>query len=471
MPRGAARGTGVNDSEANQANSTLASAAPTQPWPTSRQAWYGVTIFALTVMTLFGSAALMGLLMQSIKLDLGLTDTEVSLLVGFASAAFNAIASLPISRLIDRFSRRLIIGVGLAAAGIGSALTGLANGFWQIFAARLFGGIGGAGNGPATYSLLADYFPPARLPKAIAFMNFGFTSGTGLALLLGGTLIAALSAMPDTTLPLIGPVRPWQLVFLVMAIPDLILALLMLTTVHEAPRRGRMLGGAGNQNRAVPIRTVVAHLWQHREAFGPMFLGLALNSLAMGGTLAWAAPFYERTYGWGPAQYGIIQGFVTLLIAPMGLAFGGWLAEHWARQGRDDANLRVVALAAAAHMPFAIAYALMPNPYFALAASSLSTVLVLIGAGPQNAALQTIVPNEMRGQLTALFLFLFTMIGLGIAPTVVALLTDLVFQDESRLRYSIAAIHAVMAPAALIVFLRGLPAYGRAVAQARGWQS
>jgi MFS family permease len=256
-----------------------------------------------------------------------------------------------------------------------------------------------------------------------------------------------------------------------MAIPDLILALLMLTTVHEAPRRGRMLGGAGNQNRALPIRTVVAHLWQHRDAFGPMFLGLALNSLAMGGTLAWAAPFYERTYGWGPAQYGIIQGFVTLLIAPIGLAFGGWLAEHWVRQGRDDANLRVVAVAAAAHMPFAIAYALMPNPYFALAASSLSTVLVLIGAGPQNAALQTIVPNEMRGQLTALFLFLFTMIGLGIAPTVVALLTDLVFQDESRLRYSIAAIHAVMAPAALIVFLRGLPAYGRAVAQARGWQS
>jgi MFS family permease len=430
-----------------------------------------VTIFGLTVMTLFGSQGLMGLLMQSIKVDLGLTDTEVSLLVGFAAAAFNAIASLPISRLVDRFSRRLIIGVGLLAAGIGSALTGLAHGFWQIFAARLFGGIGGAGNAPATYSLLADYFPPARLPRAIAFMNFGFTSGIGLALLLGGTLIAALSSMPDSTLPLIGSVRPWQLVFLVMAIPDLILALLMLTTVHEAPRRGRMAAGMGSGNRAVPIRSVLAHLWQHRDAFGPMFLGLALNSLAMGGTLAWAAPFYERTYGWGPAQYGILQGFVYLLVAPIGLAFGGWLAEHWARQGRDDANLRVVAVSTAAHLPFAIAYALMPNPYLALAGSSLNTVLVLIGAGPQNAALQTIVPNEMRGQVTALFLFLFSMIGLGIAPTVVALLTDLVFQDESRLRYSIAAVHAVMGPAALIVFLRGLPAYGRAVAQSRSWQT
>lgn len=443
--------------------------AAEQPWPSSRQAWYGVTIFGLTVMTLFGNQTLMGLLIQSIKVDLHLTDTRASLLAGFAAAAFNAFASLPISRLIDRFSRRLIIGVGLLAAGLSSAMIGLAGGFAQIFAARVIGGVGGAGNGPATYSLLADYFPPPRLPKAIAFMNFGFTSGNGLALLLGGTLIGAISTMSNPTLPLIGTVRPWQLVFLVMAIPDLVLAVLMLTTVHEAPRRGRMLATAGSSNRAVPLRSVFDHLWQHRAAFGPIFLGLALSSLAFG-TLIWAAPFYERTYGWGPAQFGIYQGLVFLFIAPLGLAFGGWLAEHWARLGRDDANMRVVVFAVAIHLPFAIAYPLMPSPYLALAGSSLSFVLILIGTGPQNAALQTIVPNEMRGQVTALYLFLFTMIGGGIAPTVVALITDHVFHDESRLRYSIALINGVLTPATLFVYWWGLKAYGRAVAEARRWQ-
>ena len=447
----------------------MAAATVQQPWPSSRLAWYGVTMFGLTVMTLFGSNALIGLLVQPIKVDLGLTDTQVSLIVGFAAAAFNAIASLPISRLVDRMSRRLIIGVGLLVMGTGSALTGLANGFWQLFAARLFTGIGGAGNGPATYSILADYFPPAKLPKAIAFMNFGFTSGTGIALLLGGTLIAAVSGMGDITLPVIGIVRGWQLVFLVMAIPDLILGLLMLTTVYEPPRRGLALA-AGASHRAAPISAVLAHLWRERAAFGPMFLGLACNSLAMG-TQVWAAAFYQRTYGWGPAQYGIIQGFVLLLIAPFGLAFGGWLAERWARQGRDDANLRVVLVAGLAHMPFAIAYALMPSPYLALAGASLNLVLILIGVGPQNAALQVIVPNEMRGQVTALFLFLFTMIGIGIAPTVVALLTDYVFRDELKLRYSIATMHGVLAPLAAFVFWRGLNGYGRAVAHARSWQN
>jgi MFS family permease len=458
----------VNDTALNS-DDPMAATVVQQPWPSSRRAWYGVTMFGLTVMTLFGSGALSGLLVQPIKVDLGLTDTQVSLIVGFAAAAFNAVASLPISKLVDKMSRRLIIGVGLLTMGVGSALTGLANGFWQLFAARLFTGIGGAGNGPATYSILADYFPPAKLPKAIAFMNFGFTSGTGIALLLGGTLIAALSKMGDPTLPIIGAVRPWQLVFLVMAIPDIVLGILMLTTVYEPPRRGRALA-ADTQHRAAPIRDVLAHLWRERAAFGPMFLGLACNSLAMG-TLVWAAPFYQRTYGWGPAQYGIIQGLVLLLIAPFGLAFGGWLAERWARQGRDDANLRVVLVAALAHMPFAIAYALMPSPYLALAAASLNSVLILIGVGPQNAALQVIVPNEMRGQVTALFLFLFTMIGIGIAPTVVALLTDYVFRDEMKLRYSIATMHAVLAPIAAFVFWRGLAAYGRAVAHARRWQN
>lgn len=447
----------------------MAAATVQQPWPSSRRAWYGVTIFGLTVMTIFGSINLTGLLVQSIKVDLALTDTQVSLIVGFASAAFNAVASLPISRLVDRMSRRLIIGIGLLTIAVGSALTGLANGFWQLFAARLFSGIGGAGNGPATYSILADYFPPAKLPKAIAFMNFGFTSGNGIALLLGGALIAGLAQMGNPTLPLIGAVKPWQLVFLVMAIPDLVLGILMLTTVYEPPRRGVALA-AGAAHRAAPIRAVLAHLWRERAAFGPMFLGLACNSLAMG-TLLWAAPFYERTYGWGPAQYGIIQGFVYLLIAPFGLAFGGWLAERWAREGRDDANLRVVLVAGLAHMPFAIAYALMPSPYLALACWSLNSVLILIGVGPQNAALQVIVPNEMRGQVTALFLFLFTMIGFGIAPTVVALLTDYVFRDELKLRYSIATMHTVLAPLAAFVFWRGLSGYGRAVAHARSWQS
>ena len=436
------------------------------PWPSPFQAWFSVGIIGLTVMTLFGNAAMIGLLMQSIKLDLQLTDTQVSLVVGFAASAFTAFASLPVSRLVDTTSRRLIIGVGMLLVGCGSFVTGLVTTFGGLFLARMAAGLGGAGHGPACYSLLADNFPPAKLPKAIAFMNFGFTTGSALATLLGAALIAALSSAPVVDVPLLGVMKPWQFVFILLALPDLVLGVLALTAMKEPVRRGVAAGAVAQA--APPLREVVNFLWTRRAAFGPMFLGLAINCVAMG-AVAWAAPFYQRTYGWSPVQYGFYSGLVMLLVAPFALAFGGWLAERWAKAGRDDANMRVVVLAALLHAPFAMVYALMPSPQLALACSSASAVLTLIGAGPQNAALQVILPNAMRGQVTALYLFLFTMIGFGLSPTVIALITDYVFHDEMKLRYSIAMLQFVLAPAAGYVFWRGLKGYAAAVADTRSW--
>ena len=435
------------------------------PWPSPFQAWFAVAVIGMTVMTIFGNGAMIGLLMQSIKMDLQLTDTEVSLVVGFAASALTACASLPVSRLVDTTSRRLIIGVGMLLVGCGSFVTGLVTTFWGLFLARMAAGLGGAGHGPACYSLLADSFPPAKLPKAIAFMNFGFTTGSALATLLGAALIAALSKLQVIHLPLVGDVKPWQFVFILLSLPDIFLGILTLTAVKEPVRRGVV---AGTTRSAPPLREVLGYLWTRRAAFGPMFLGLAINSVAMGAA-AWAAPFYQRTYGWSPVQYGVYSGFAMLLVAPFALAFGGWLAGHWAQRGRDDANMRVVVLASCLHAPFAMIYALMPSPYLALLFSSASAVLTLIGTGPQNAALQVILPNPMRGQVTALYLFLFTMVGFGISPTVVALITDFVFHDEMKLRYSIALLQFVLAPAAAWVFWRGLKAYGAAVAETKGW--
>jgi MFS family permease len=452
---------------------TVPRTADTHSWPSPAKAWYGVGVFTVTLLVLFTNNGVVNLLAELIKRDLKLTDMQVSLSIGFAAACFNAIFLLPVSRLVDIISRRLIIAFGLLTASVASFCSGLAGTFWQLFMARMVGGIGGAGNGPATFSILADYFPPAKLPKALSVLNIGFVYAIAASTLLGGTLIAAVSAMGTLSLPVIGDVRPWQLVFLIIAIPDLLLAFLMLSTVHEPRRRGvRAVTGATPGQpapRVVPVRDVFAFLWDNRAAFGPMFVGLALNSIAMGGAGFWTPQFFMRTYGWGPAQYGIIQGFVLLLIAPIGLIAGGILAERLAKRGYDDANLRVVFIASLLHLPFAILYALMPNPYVAIALSAANIATISIGTGPQNAALQVIVPNEMRGQITALFLFCFTMIGLAIAPTLVAALTQYVFRDESMLRYSIFSIHLIFGPIATAIFWYGLKAYGQAFARARAW--
>jgi len=449
----------------DSAASATPEAASTQAWPSPARAWYAVGVFGLTVFTLFGNQFLVALMLEPIKKDLQLSDQQVALIFGLAGSFTLAFASLVISPLADKYSRRLIIGVGLLILGlcnIGSALVATAG---ALLIVRLIGGVGGAGNGPATFSLLADTFPPAKLPKAMATMNIGFMLAVGLSYLVGGYLLRSL-ATPEYTLPLFGEIRSWQLVFLILAVPDLLLGILVLFTVFEPKRRGAMAAAPGATPVGVSYAVVFRYLWDNRRAFMPMYIGLAINCIALVGNSFWMAPFYQRTHGWGPGDFGVYQGWILLVLAPAGLLFGGWLAERLTKRGISDANQRVVVWAGLAHLPFAISFALVPNPWMALALASLNTCVMGIGTGPQNAAFQAIVPNNMRAKITATFLFMFT-IGSALGPNLVSSITTYVFGDPNQLRYSLALTHAILGPLAVFVFWKGLRAYGEAFARAR----
>ena len=434
-------------------------------WPGPARAWYAVGIFGATVFTLFGNQFVVALMLEPIKHDLELSDQQVAFTFGLAGSFMLAFASLVISPLADRYSRRLIIGIGLillALCNVGSAVVATAG---ALLIVRLIGGIGGAGNGPATFSLLADTFPPTRLPKAMATMNIGFMVAVGLSYLIAGALLKSL-ADPEYTLPMLGTLRTWQVVFLIMALPDLLLGLLVLFTVYEPPRRGRITSTVNDAAARVSYAQVFRYLRDNRRAFVPMYLGLGINCIALVGHSFWMAPFYQRTHGWSPADFGIYQGWLLLVLAPAGLMFGGWLAERLAKRGLADANQRVVMWASLAHIPFAVSFALVPNPWMALVLAALNTSVIGIGTGPQNAAFQAIVPNDMRAKITATFLFMFT-IGSALGPNVVSSITTWVFHDPNKLRYSLALMHAVLGPLAVWIFWKGLRAYGDAYTRAR----
>ncbi|HTU65559.1 MAG TPA: MFS transporter [Steroidobacteraceae bacterium] len=440
-------------------------------WPSPARAWYAVAIFGATVFTLFGNQFLVALIIEPIRLDTHLTDNQVALIFGGASGFVLAFASLVVSPLADLYSRRLIIGLGLIIVGLcnfGSAMVATAS---AMLAVRLLGGFGGAGNGPATFSLLADTFPPAKLPKAMATMNIGFMIAVGLTYLVGGTLIRSLST-PEYTLPVVGTLRSWQVVFLIMAVPDVLLGLLVLTTIHEPARRGAAAAARVNGIGATLLQmvrdygTVFRYLWANRGAFGPMYIGLLINCISLVGNSFWMAPFYQRTHGWGPGDFGVYQGWALLVLAPAGLLFGGWLAERLAKRGLADANQRVVMWSSFAHVPFGVAFALVPSPWVALALATLNTCVIGIGTGPQNAAFQAIVPNTMRAKITATFLFMFTF-GSALGPSVVSWTTTWLFGDPDKLRYSLALMHAVLGPLAALIFWKGLRAYGEAYVRAR----
>lgn len=444
-------------------------ASQVQPWPGRRQAWYAVGIFASALMVNFLDRGILTLLVEPIKRDLGLTDTRISLLMGFAFVCFYVLLGLPIARLVDSRSRRLIIGIGIATWSAMTALCGFAQNFWQLFVFRVGVGVGEACNGPATYSMLADLFPREKLARAIAVLNFGFVGGTGIALIIGGTVIHLISNTPEVTLPLVGTLRSWQVTFFIVGLPGLLVAALM-ATVREPARRGciaRSTEGAGR--KVLSVRQVLQYLYAERHAYGPMFLGLALKSVLAFGSAMWVPTFFMRTYGWSATQIGLIQGTLLLVLSPFGLMAGSMLSEWFARRGHDDAHLRVVLLSSAVLVPGSIVFPLMPDPYLALAVMAVNNFVAMLVPAPQNAALQIITPNEMRGQVTALFLFIFNVVGFGLGPTFVAVFTDFVFGDESQLRYAMVTASAIIGPLAALVIWWGLKPYGASVARTRSW--
>jgi MFS family permease len=413
------------------------------------------------------------LLVGPIKRDLGVSDTEMSLLLGFAFIMFYIVLGIPIARIADVKSRRLIIGIGITTWSIMTAVCGLAQSYWQLFLARVGVGIGEACNGPATFSMLADYFPKDKLAKAIAVLSIGFFVGNGLALIVGGGVIQLISRMPDIGVPLLGKIHAWQLAFIAVGLPGLLVAA-MIPTVQEPKRRGLVpVGGIGDAPalRSLPIATIFRYLADDWRTYGPMYAGMALRSMVAFGAAAWLPTFFNRSYGWEAPQVGLAVGIILLTISPLGLLTGGLLAEWYAKRGYNDANMRVNLISTIAILPTSTLYPLMPDPWLALGLFAANSFLASIGPGPANAALQTITPNQMRAQVSALYLFVFNLIGYGLGPVTVALLTDYVFGAEAYLRYSLVVNAAVMGPIAWLIFWFGLKPYGEAYARAsRGLQ-
>jgi MFS family permease len=425
-------------------------------YPPARHAWYCVFALALAVMINFLDRGILTLLVEPIKRDLRLSDIQMSLIMGFAFTFFYAVLGLPVARLIDRKSRKFIMTAGITIWSVMTMFCGLATNFWHLFIARMGLGVGETTSGPSAYSLLSDYFPPHRLPRAIAFMQVGFVLGTGLSLILGAWIIDFVAANPDLSLPIVGRLRGWQMVLMLVGLPGLVVAAIM-ASVRE-PRR---MGGA--QTEPTPVAEIFRFIVRHKLIYAPLFIGMGLRTAQMFGTQMWGPAFYGRTYGWSPSQVGYVSGLSVFIAMPVGLALGGWLAEHYWKNGVHDGNVRVVVLSTLISVPFGIAGPLMPNPWLAVGCLLLAQLTSIMAAAPENAAIQTVTPNRLRGQMTFLFLFIMNVIGMGLGPMIVGALNQYVFGEE-QIRHSLAAVGALMGIPAIYVFWRGLRPYGQAIA-------
>lgn len=400
--------------------------------------WYFLAVILAAYVLAFVDRQILNLLVEPIKRDLHLSDTQVSLLQGLAFALFLSLAALPIGRLVDTRRRITIVAVGIGFWSLATAACGLARGFPQLLVARIGVAVGESVT-PAGYSLIGDHFPPRRMGLAISLYQMGPYLGGGLALLGGALLIRHTEGM-SLALPVFGELHGWRLVFFLVGLPGVLLALLA-STLREPARTG-----AG---RAAPPSPAEVGAYFRTNAWAILGLNLCTASAATMsyGFSAWAPSFLIRTFHMTPAQVGAVYGPVVLVCGVAGALTAGLVGDRVVARGVRTGRLAVIVAAVLLAVPCVIAAVLAPTAGAALALIAPTSYLVAIGLATAPAALQDITPPRMRGVQHAMGILAVNLVGLGLGPTAVALVTDYVLHDEAGLRYALLAV----APAALVL--------------------
>ena len=431
-------------------------------YPSSLRAWSTVAILMLAYVLSFIDRQILNLLVGPIRRDLVISDTQMSLLMGLSFALFYTVCGIPLGRLADTKSRRGLIAIGVLFWSAMTAACGMARLYWQFLLCRIGVGVGEAALSPAAYSLIADSFPAERRATAISVYSMGVYLGSGLAFLLGGLVIKFASAQGDVLLPVLGEVRPWQLIFLILGAAGVLFTLLLLA-VREPARRGV---GAGV---AVPLIEVGRYLRANRRTVLYHNFGFAGLAFAGYGSAAWIPTFFIRTYGWDAGHVGVVYGSIVAVFGCLGIVFGGRLADWMAKRGRTDANMRVGLYAAMAALPCVASFPLMDNALWAAVLMAPTVFCLSMPFGVAPAAIQEIMPSAMRGQASAIYLFVITLIGLGIGPTAVALVTDYLFADDQALRYSLLIVSTLAVASSLFLLAKGLQPYRESVLHLQQW--
>ena len=435
----------------------------TRPPLSPARSWWAMFIFMVALMFNFLDRQLMTLLITPIKADFQLSDTEISLLVGFAFVLFYVLVGIPLARFIDRGPRKWILGAALSFWSLMTVACGLAANVWQLMAARMLLGAGESCNAPGAYSMTSDMFSRDKLAKPMSVIGIGTVAGSGMALLVGGLLIGWLNGLGPTAFPVVGTLKPWQMTFVIVGFPGILWALLMLATVPEPPRR------ASAGDTAPGMGATIANIWRHKDAYIPMFLAYSIKAMLSFGVTVWSPVFFERQFGYAPGEPGLPLGIISLVVSPLGLLFGGWWAERMFAAGRKDANMRVVYLVTIPLIPASILFPLAPSDTWAFAILGVSLFLGSVGSGPANAAIQSITPGRMRGTTTAIYIALFNVIGYGLGPLVVGWFNDHVF-GEGGISSSMVVLAAISSPLGLLFAWMSLKPYWREIeaAEARG---
>lgn len=391
------------------------------PALSKRYTRYALGLLLVVYIFNFIDRSILSILLESIKEEFQLSDTQLGLLSGPAFAIFYTFVGLPIARWSDRGKRTSIIAIAVVVWSAMTALTGFAQSFLHLLLARIGVGVGEAGCSPPAHSLLSDYFPASRRATVLAIYSLGIPIGGGIGFLAGGWLDEFFD---------------WRTAFIVVGAPGVLLALIVKLTLKE-PRRGQYDEPSLTQPSQQSVWQVLKFM-NGLKSFRHLALAAALHAFYGYGAGAFVAAFFRRSHGMEPGELGTWFGIIAFTAGSAGTFLGGFLGDRLAT--RDQRwYMWLPAVATAAYIPFAIFLYLASNPYVGLVLYFPGSILGGMYLGPTFAMTQSLVPASMRATAAAILLFAINIIGLGLGPQGVGILSDLLsstYGNES-LRYAL----------------------------------
>ena len=370
--------------------------------------------------------AILSLLLEPIKAEFVLSDTELGLLGGFAFAIAYSVLGLPFGAWADRWIRKNVLAICIAGWSVSTALCGMASGFWTLILARVGTASGESGCSPAAHSLIADYFTLEKRATALSFFALGIPAGTFLGNVIGGFGNDAFG---------------WRWTFVLGGAPGVLVALLVWFTVKE-PVRGLSDGRPHKADEPSPTIAQTIRFLGGKRSFIHLTLAAAMHSVAWYSGSVWNAPFLQRSHEMSSSQTGSILGAVSL-IAALGTFFGGVLSDRLSKWRNDRRwYMWLPGLGCILMIPFQFLSYLGGDLVYVVPSFAIMLVLGSLFFGPSFAVTQGLAAPRMRAVAASLLLFMQTIIGLSVGPWLVGLVSDYLtphFGLQS-LRYSLVLV-------------------------------
>ncbi|MCG8443576.1 MAG: MFS transporter [Caulobacterales bacterium] len=433
-------------------------------YPSSAYAWGLVALLWLAYVSSFIDRYIYGLLAQQIKADLELSDIQVGLIGGLAFALFYATSGVLLGWLADHRRRTWIVGVGVVVWSLATAASGLAKSYMQLFLARVGVGAGEATLSPCAMSMIADSFPPERRGKPIAVYSSALVIGAGVANLASAAIIQWTMQSPVVSVPMLGDLAPWQVTFLIVGLPGLLIAVPFFIIREPTRRRAKTADASLGDGH---LSDTLAYVGRHVGAFAGITAIVCVMTITAYSQSVWMPATFERTYGWSPSLYGLVNGITILCVSPTTYLVTGWLSDRMSSNGKRDAPFLIMGVGAMLLVPTGVAAPLAPTGAMAFTILIFNTIGIGVVSAVGVTALLQVTPGKIRAQVVALYYMAISLTGLIIGPVGVGYLSDLVFGEEN-LRYAMAVMPLItgVAPLAFLPWARRL--YGRELERMHG---